>query len=351
MMKSFRRNNNNGITLIALVITIIVLLILAAVSIATLTGENGILTRANDAKTKTEQAKEDELRRLTALEATTNLENKEYIDNNEDKAIIPAGFAVSQVEGENIIDDGLVIIDKNGNEFVWIPVASEDKYIRNITFFNEDVSKETYTDMGYLPEKIQPDIPETITDEKEIGLLNEKEEKQVILKSGGFYVSRFEAGKEGESSLVSKKYATIWSEISQEDCKKVAKTFINNEYVKSALCSGIQWDVMMEFVNGKEDGSNGGNKIFDVTKYKASRHTGMPEKSGKNEIDKVCNIYDLEGNYREYVAEKSSFNLAFPIVHRGGIYDSNVTTPASGRNSYNGEAFTNVSFRFVLYIV
>ena len=45
--------NNRAITLIALVITIIVLLILAGVSIATLTGENGILTRAEDAKTET----------------------------------------------------------------------------------------------------------------------------------------------------------------------------------------------------------------------------------------------------------------------------------------------------------
>ena len=44
---------NSGITLIALVITIIVLLILAGVSIAMLTGENGILTRANDAKVET----------------------------------------------------------------------------------------------------------------------------------------------------------------------------------------------------------------------------------------------------------------------------------------------------------
>ncbi len=43
-----------GITLIALVITIIVLLILAAVSIATLTGESGILTKANEAKAQTE---------------------------------------------------------------------------------------------------------------------------------------------------------------------------------------------------------------------------------------------------------------------------------------------------------
>ena len=45
-----------GITLIALVITIIVLLILAGVSIAMLTGENGVLTQANNAKTKNDQS-------------------------------------------------------------------------------------------------------------------------------------------------------------------------------------------------------------------------------------------------------------------------------------------------------
>ena len=47
------KKNNKGITLIALVITIIVLLILASVSIAMLTGDNGILTRASDAKIET----------------------------------------------------------------------------------------------------------------------------------------------------------------------------------------------------------------------------------------------------------------------------------------------------------
>ena len=52
--------NFKGITLIALVITIIVLLILAGVSIATLTGQNGILTQAQNAKTETEKAEEKE---------------------------------------------------------------------------------------------------------------------------------------------------------------------------------------------------------------------------------------------------------------------------------------------------
>ena len=52
--------NVKGITLIALVITIIVLLILAGVTIATLTGDNGILTKANEAKTITNEKDEEE---------------------------------------------------------------------------------------------------------------------------------------------------------------------------------------------------------------------------------------------------------------------------------------------------
>ena len=50
------QKNSKGITLIALVITIIVLLILAGVTIATLTGDNGILNQAGKAKDKTTEA-------------------------------------------------------------------------------------------------------------------------------------------------------------------------------------------------------------------------------------------------------------------------------------------------------
>ena len=50
--KKFKKNK--GITLIALVVTIIVLIILAGISIAMLTGQNGILNRATEAKNATE---------------------------------------------------------------------------------------------------------------------------------------------------------------------------------------------------------------------------------------------------------------------------------------------------------
>lgn len=61
--------NKNGITLIALVITIIVLLILAGVSISMLTGDNGILTQAQNAKNKTEEAARKEEQDLAEIES------------------------------------------------------------------------------------------------------------------------------------------------------------------------------------------------------------------------------------------------------------------------------------------
>ena len=51
---------NEGITLIALVVTIIVLLILAGISISMITGENGILGRARQARDMTKEAEEEE---------------------------------------------------------------------------------------------------------------------------------------------------------------------------------------------------------------------------------------------------------------------------------------------------
>lgn len=137
----------------------------------------GILSKANEAKSDTEEAEKDELRRLTALEASINLENEEYEDKNGDKTIVPAGFAVSQVKGENVIDDGLVIIDKNGNEFVWIPVIEESSYTKNLTYEMANISLNAYDYEGYLPSTIE-------------------DEKKVVTNAGGFYIARYETGRE-----------------------------------------------------------------------------------------------------------------------------------------------------------
>ena len=344
---------NKGITLIALVITIIVLLILAGVSIAMLTGQNGILTQAQNAKNRTEEAQEDELRKLTALEAATNLSNTTYKDKNEQIVTIPAGFAVSKIEGENTVEDGLVIIDSKGNEFVWIPVASESLYIRNINYKYLTVSTTSYTDEGYLPYGIEPTIANNITDEKQIGELNEQAEREAVVEAGGFYISRYEAGKEingnNTNTLVSKKGASVWNDISQEDCKSTAKKFVDNDNIKSALCSGIQWDMTMSFIDKKIDGK--GN-VFNVEEVNTNRHSKKLAESGQNEFDKVCNIYDLEGNCYEYVAERNTYYNYNDntFVDRGGNYkdESNL---ASFRISINGSNYDDVSFRFVLYLM
>ena len=65
-----KTKSNKGITLIALVITIIVLLILAGVTIAALSGDNGILKRAAEAKEQTNQKNDEETEKLSGYEST-----------------------------------------------------------------------------------------------------------------------------------------------------------------------------------------------------------------------------------------------------------------------------------------
>ena len=116
---------NNGITLIALVITIIVLLILAGITIVTLTGDNGILNKAQSAGDKTNISKERELIELAIINSRIN-DNKNL---KIDKKILRqellkidglTGIPESEEEAENqewkIIgkNETLYIIGENG---------------------------------------------------------------------------------------------------------------------------------------------------------------------------------------------------------------------------------------------
>ena len=126
-----RMQKNNGITLIALVITIIVLLILAGVTIATLTGDNGILTKATESKEQTELADEKEKVELSATGALTkgnggeisqeNLEEElgKYFETG--KYAVEAGTNEDGTEGyivtitEKDPNGRKYFVDKNGN--------------------------------------------------------------------------------------------------------------------------------------------------------------------------------------------------------------------------------------------
>ena len=72
-MDKRKLKNFKGITLIALVITIIILLLLAGITITMLTGENSVLNRAAEAKTKTDEGQKEEQIRLARTEALSNL--------------------------------------------------------------------------------------------------------------------------------------------------------------------------------------------------------------------------------------------------------------------------------------
>ena len=381
MKKTKETRKNRGITLIALVITIIVLLILAGVSIAMLTGNNGILTQAKLAKENTALAKEDEENKLAKNneyineqtgkiipgEMATSTEKDNYSDGT-DTATVPQGFTVSGKEDEQKIANGVVIYDipsekvseidwnaKNDdgsykvqteyNQFVWIPVASEEAYQRDFSYpsfygSSRDTTpaNSTFTDTGYLPTDIQP-TPDNATN-------NETAERTAVLKYNGFYIARYETGNE-KPKPVSKQNATVYTDKTQTEFKTIGKDMYgdSSNYVKSAMCSGMQWDVVMKFVDKKIDGNK---KTYDVRIHNSARHTGSKTETGKNLADKVQNIYDLEGNCLEYVAEKNSISVQF--VYRGGSYSIRSDSKASRRVSNGNGAYSDGTFRSVLYI-
>ena len=143
------KNKDKGITLIALVVTIIVLLILAGISISMLTGQNGILTRAADAKIKTDEAEKKENEKMqrykqtiderdlpetaegqakgTQIKSPAEYSNnvKAIADGNGNYFPLPEG---AEYRGEGVVNKvnendkvGVVVYIKE-SEFVWVPV-------------------------------------------------------------------------------------------------------------------------------------------------------------------------------------------------------------------------------------
>ena len=164
ILKKNSTYTQKGITLIALVITIIILMILAGISISLVLGENGIITKAKQAKTTTEQAKQNEeiglneavkyVEEMGVSGSTTNptdnptIEKSEveksrdsgtYMtepttikDSNENLIKVPEGFKIAEDSGTNVTE-GIVIEDNDiidgignnrGNQYVWIPVGN-----------------------------------------------------------------------------------------------------------------------------------------------------------------------------------------------------------------------------------
>ena len=98
---------NKGITLIALVITIIVLLILAGVSIATLTGENGVLTKASEAEKETDIT---DTKEQIKIELMGKLDDKKTNYTNTDVKV-----AVKKITGKDVEENTPIVQSIKGN--------------------------------------------------------------------------------------------------------------------------------------------------------------------------------------------------------------------------------------------
>jgi len=116
MMQVLERNEK-GITLIALVITIIVLLILAGVTIATLTGENGILTRAGEAKEKTGQASAKE---QVQIAVTGSIGTDGEIDNGSLKDNLNQIEGIEMGETKEITDKSYPLVETVEGKYSYV---------------------------------------------------------------------------------------------------------------------------------------------------------------------------------------------------------------------------------------
>ena len=255
---------------------------------------------------------------------------KDTIAEIRDGVPIPKGFTYK----EGTKDTGLVIQDEKGNEFVWVPATGstyvKDKNFKGVTPTGDDT------------------LPNGITDET-----------ADVVKYGGFYIARYEAGiPEGDTSPsnktgtpVSKKGATVWTNIDYTNAKASAESMISNEYVQTSLLTGKAWDTTCHFiedsVSSLTDSRTYGNYANSLSPANVTGY-GSKHVSGFSDKWSVKNIYDLAGNVWEWTNEVYG---SFRVI-RGGFYSiSGDNDPVSYRHSIStSDNLVNVGFRSRLYI-
>ena len=252
---------------------------------------------------------------------------KEKIAEEVEGVPIPKGFTYK----EGTKDTGLVIQDENKNEFVWVP-ATESTYRKDTSF------------QGTTPTG-DDTLPNGITDET-----------ADVVKYGGFYIGRYEAGiPEGDTSSsnkkgipVSKKDATVWTNINYTNSKASAESMISNEYVQTGLLTGKAWDTTCHWIEDSLKSINESASLKDSRYY--GNYSGTKRTAGFSENWKTKNIYDLAGNVWEWASEVYSSGF---IYRGGGGYDRDggSGSPVSCRG-YGGtsSAVTELGFRPRLYI-
>lgn len=132
-----------------------------------------------------------------------------------------------------------------------------------------------------------------------------------LIEIGGFYVSRFWATEENGVPVSKKGIDAFHSGVYDRNGHvSRLRNFINTRYAKTSFISGVAYDAMMRFVDGKR--YSGG--YFNIRKEQNSETTI----TGASEIGPVCNIYDLVAPGRNmFTSEQGTWGtLTIPTVTR-----------------------------------
>ena len=369
---------NKGITLVALVVTIVVLLILAGVSINLVLGNNGIIAKAKDAETKSAEASQNDLKGMNGLvsemegalagngstgsgsgNGNTGSGNNFVTKNTEvtypdGKVWIPEGFRISRDSAEKV-QGGVVIEDKDRNQFVWVPVATLADYKR--TWYTGYDSFSSYSEA--LPE----------------------DEKTSVERYKGFYIGRYEAGDKESTGTTKATFRTRssgadnavtikadqvpYNYVTRAQAISLAEGFKDKQGYKATtkLVSSYAWDTTIAFiektVNNYGSSSPQGNYLDTSVTYKDITDENKSEKTkaenssllvATGQTTPVCNIYDMGGNVAEWTTESYSTTIIPYAVRGGTYYDGFARYPAGHRNGSSGNANEHDGFRLTLFM-
>ena len=384
------KNKDRGITLVALVITIIILLILATISIQSLTN-TGLFKNAEKAREVTEEKTAEEKKFLDSYEEEMGIASgaKEYTaaktmaeaqtddmlakkvnssitDAYGNKITVPAGFKIkvdATTNNATTVNQGIVIVDSNENEFVWIPVgkiytdvAKTDANAKTIELGRYNFDSSTGAKSAYSGSYVEEDKGDTNTTLKNYGntiAKNITNFKNSVTTNGGYYIGRYEARTttprtakgDALTQITEKGTDSVYNYVEQKQAAEQAQNMYNSNKFTSVLMNSYAWDTATLFLQtcGEEKYSI----KTSVNKSLASKGTNSSDYTGTR--DTVCNVYDMASNIREWTTETSDGSDG-PCVGRGG-YCNLSDYYTSGRSStYTSDSYAGGGFRPLLFV-
>lgn len=328
------------------------------------------ITSETELKAKEEYGKyEMKISDIDVGEITYETSYTIFKDVNGEQVPIPEGYIVSENSDENIVNKGLVISDSRGNEYVWISCtvnSSSNKLQYKRTEWgvekdgtdNSRAIKDELTlkdiDVTYSKTDTDNGINEEIS--KEI-VAQINAEKESIKKYGGYYIGRYEVGKDNKTAVI-KAEQEPYVNIKWSKAYELAKGIGGGEGATTYLCSSYSWDTAINFIQnttGKNYatsiiGFNGNWKSQEVkdSSGKVIKPVNTAQRLNTGLTTALCNIYDMGGNVGEFTTELNP-GTSETVVLRGGDYNND--GPAGYRwDSNSGLASSIYGFRATLFL-